>query len=131
MARKKVIADMPLECTSEAGITVGLIDSIMASANALKVRMKIEPPDMMGKVEIFRALVDLKHNIALRELLCGEIPKIQPGGGDGYRVGDLIEKLKRFPSDCPIVLNVEEDYSGPAYSVTLEPQGMVLISDGQ
>jgi hypothetical protein len=55
-------SDEPIECNSEIGITIGLIDSIMASANALHGRD-------WNHCDIIEAIKDLKSNTVLLELM--------------------------------------------------------------
>lgn len=120
------------ECNSEDGITVGLIDTIMTCAAALKGRpgVTMDRWETDPRFAVYEAMRDLAHNAALRELLHGCDPIMQPASGE-YTVGDLVKKLKRLPSGHPVILGVDEDYSGPARIVSLEPQGYVVISDGR
>lgn len=57
---------VPVECSSEEGITIGLIDTIMTAANALMYRDLKFP----GVIE---ALKDLRSNESLRRLIVGDL----------------------------------------------------------
>lgn len=111
-----------IECSSDEGITIGLIDSIIACANAIDGRN-------LDGIAIDEARRDLMSNLPLRELLCGKLHLMQSVYGQ-YTAAELASKLLRFPSNTPVIVSACEDYCGPAKVVSLEPQGYIIISDG-